>query len=79
MKNIHHIHEVLHLIFNSEKKYTIEELHGELKSQFGDDVQFTSCSENVFPIQEVIPFLLGREKIRLSENTIIPLTPACSH
>lgn len=79
MENIHHIHEVLHLIFNTEKKYTIEGLHGELISQFGDDVQFTSCSDNVFPIQEVIPFLLGREKIRLSENTIIPLTPACSH
>lgn len=79
MENIHHIHEVLQLIFSSQKNYTIEGLLGELKSQFGDDVHFTSCSDNVFPIQEVIPFLLGREKIRLSENTVIPLTPACSH
>jgi probable metal-binding protein len=79
MENIHHIHEVLHLLFNTEKQYKIEELYSTLKNQFGDDVQFTSCSDNVFPVQEVIPFLLSREKIRLSDDTIIPMTPACSH
>lgn len=79
MENIHHIHEVLNILFNTEKKYKVEELYSSLKSQFGEDVHFTSCSDNVFPVQEVVPFLLSREKIRLSEDTIIPLTPACSH
>ena len=35
MENIQHIHEVLHLIFNTEKEYTIADLYSELKSQFG--------------------------------------------
>lgn len=79
MENIHHIHEVLNLLFNTEKEYTVENLYSELKDQYGDDVHFANCAENVFPIEEVVPFLLSRNKIRLNENIIIPLTPACSH
>jgi len=79
MKNIRHIHEVLNLIFNAEKEYTVKDLYKELKSTFGEDVHFSNCAENVFPIQEVVPFLLSRNKIRLDNNIIIPLTPACSH
>lgn len=79
MENIRHIHEVLQILFTSEKVYTVESLYTELNTQYGEDVHFTNCAENVFPINEVIPFLLSREKIRLEENRIIPLTPACSH
>ncbi len=79
MENIRHIHEVLQILFTSEKEYTVESLYTELNTQFGEGVHFTNCAENVFPINEVIPFLLSREKIRLEENRIIPLTPACSH
>ena len=79
MENIQHIHEVLHLLFTTEKEYTVEDLYSELKSQYGEDVHFANCADNVFPIQEVVPFLLSRNKIRLKENRIIPLTPACSH
>ena len=79
MENTRHIHEVLNILYTPEKEYTTEELYIELKKQFGDEVTFTSCSENVFPLQEVIPFLLSRNKIRLEENNIIPLTPACNH
>ncbi len=79
MKNIRHIHDVLHLLFNTEKEFTVEELYKNLKTQFGDDVHFANCGDNIFPIQEVVPFLLSRNKIRLSENTIIPMTPACDH
>jgi len=79
MENIHHIHEVLHILFNSEREYTVEDLYEELKSEFGFDVHFANCAENIFPLQEVVPFLLSRNKIRLAENLIIPLTPACSH
>jgi probable metal-binding protein len=79
MEKIRHIHEVLQILFTSEKVYTVESLYTELNTQYGEDVHFTNCAENVFPIDEVIPFLLSREKIRLEENRIIPLTPACSH
>ena len=79
MTNTHHIHEVLNILFSANKVYTVEELYGELKNSFGEDVHFANCADNVFPIEEVVPFLLSREKIRLEENRIIPLTPACSH
>ena len=79
MENIQHIHEVLHMLFYSEKEYTVEELLNDIKVRFGEDVQFANCAENVFPLQEVVPFLLSRNKIRLAENRIIPLTPACEH
>ena len=75
MDNIQHVHEVLHLIFNSEEEYTVKKLYSELKRRFGDDVHFTNYADTVFPIQEVVPFLLSTNKIRLSENTIIPLIP----
>ena len=79
MTNTQHIHEVLNILFSANKVYTVEELYSELKTTFGENVHFANCSDNVFPIEGVIPFLLSREKIRLEENRIIPLTPACSH
>jgi hypothetical protein len=30
-------------------------------------------------VGEVISFLLSKNKIRLEEDLIVPLTPACSH
>ena len=74
MENIRDINEVLGLLFNAEKEYTVKKLYNELMGLFGEDIHFSNSAGNVFPIQEVVPFLLGRGKIRLSENTIIPLT-----
>jgi probable metal-binding protein len=79
MGNIHHIHEVIELLFTSEKDYTVKDLYDELRRKFGKDVRFTTCADNLFPIQEVVPFLLSKNKIRISENIIIPLIPACDH
>ena len=79
MENIRHIHEVLELLFTTEKSYTVDKLYDELRKNFGDDVHFANCADHVFPIQEVVPFLLSRNKIRLEDATIVPLTPACDH
>jgi len=79
MNNIRHIHEVLGILYQTENNFTTWELLSHLQEVFGTDVHFTSCSENVFPLNEVVPFLLSRNKIRLEENIIIPLTPACNH
>jgi probable metal-binding protein len=79
MNKIRHIHEVLEIIYGAEKKYTTTSLIKELQEIFGEEVNFTSCSDNVFPLTGVISFLLSRNKIRLDEDVIIPLTPACSH
>lgn len=79
MENTRHIHDVLQLLFSSEKEYTVEGLYEELRLKFGEDAQFSNCAENVFPITEVVPFILSRGKIRMEGNTIVPLTPGCSH
>jgi probable metal-binding protein len=79
MNNIRHIHEVLEIIYGTDKKYSTSSLITELKQTFGEEVNFTSCSDNVFPLSGVVSFLLERNKIRLEEDVIIPLTPACSH
>ena len=76
---IRHIHEVLDILSNSENQYSTESLIEEVKNRFGDQIHFTSCSENVFPADEIIPFLLSRNKIEINGNMITPLTPSCSH
>ena len=76
---IRHIHDVLDIIFNSEHQYSTESLIEEVKTRFGDQTHFTSCSENVFSADEIVPFLLSRNKIKVNGNLITPLTPSCSH
>lgn len=79
MENLRHIHEVLELLYTSNRSYTIQELTSFLQRFYGPDVHFTSCSDHVFGVSEVISFLLSKNKIRLEEDLIVPLTPACSH
>ena len=79
MKNIQHIHEVLHILGQNEQPFTVDELYTELKERYGDDVHFSNCADNDFPIQEVVPFLLSKQKISLSEDKIIPIMLSCNH
>jgi probable metal-binding protein len=51
MNNIRHIHEVLEIIYGTDEKYTTSSLITELKQTFGEEVNFTSCSDNVFPLR----------------------------
>lgn len=74
-----HIHEVLNIIYNSDKIFTIEELKQEVINSFGENVSFTSCSENKFEINEMVDFMLQRGKIQLEGNKIYPFGEACNH
>lgn len=79
MENIKHIHEVLELLYTSNRTYTTSELTSTLQNSYGKDVHFISCADNVFGLSDVVSFLLSKNKIRLEEDLIIPVTPACSH
>ncbi len=79
MDNLRHIHDVLELLFTSEKQFTVASLQTELQNTYGEDVQFANCADHLFGIDEVVPFILGKNKIRLEGDTIIPLVPGCSH
>lgn len=74
-----HIHEVLNIIYNSDKNFTIEELKQEVINNFGEDISFTSCSENEFEINEMVDFMLQRGKIQLQGDKIYPFGEACNH
>ena len=74
-----HIHEVLNIIYNSDKIFTIEELKQEVIHNFGDDISFTSCSEKEFEINEMVDFMLQRGKIQLQGDKIYPYGEACNH
>jgi probable metal-binding protein len=74
-----HIHEVLNIIYNSDKNFTIEELKREVIKNFGEDISFTSCSENELEINDMVDFMLQRGKIQLEGNKIYPFGKACNH
>jgi probable metal-binding protein len=79
MENIRHIHEVLELLYTSNRTFTTSELASSLQKSFGADVNFVNCADHQFGLGEVVSFLLSKNKIRLEDDLIIPLTPACSH
>ena len=74
-----HIHEVLNIIYNSDKVFTIEELKQEVINNFGEDISFTSCSESEFEINDMVDFMLQRGKIQLEGDKIYPFGEACNH
>ena len=74
-----HIHEVLNIIYGSDKIYTVEELKQEVIDSFGEDVNFTSCSDNQFFIDDMIDFMVQRGKIQVQGDKIYPFGGACNH
>jgi probable metal-binding protein len=74
-----HIHDVLNIIYNSEKIFTVEELEKEVINNYGEDINLTSCSDNVFGITEMIDFMIDRGKIQLQGNKIYPIGESCGH
>lgn len=65
-----HIHDVLHYMTIVNEPLRVDNFIFNIESIFGKDCQFCSCSENVFGIDEVIPFLLSKEKVVISDGKI---------
>ena len=74
-----HIHDVLNIIYGSDRIYTVDELKEEIKNSHGEDVRLTSCSENQFEIDSMIDFMLQKGKIQLDGDKIYPFGEACNH
>ena len=74
-----HIHEVLDIIYNSEKVYTIEELNKEVIENYGEDISITSCSDHEFEINDMVNFMLERGKIEMQGDKIYPIGNSCNH
>jgi len=73
MNNVVHIHKILHFIIeylNKKILFTEKSLKLEIVEIWGKDVKFTSCSENIFGIEELINFLKQRDKIFIKDEII---------
>lgn len=78
MSNVKHIHEVL-FIFQEKGTFPNEEaLFDAVKEKHGEDVVFTSCSNEPFGLDRVVDFLLGREKIVKNADGSLALHPNMS-
>lgn len=78
--NTIHIHEVLDIIYNSGKSFTIDSLKEEVMNSYGDDVHFVSCADHKFGIEGMVDFMHERGKIVLEEDRIFPVgSTKCDH
>ncbi len=75
MNNIKHVHEVLFLFQELGSFENEETLLKVIKQRHGDDVQFISCSNQPFGLEEVVTFLTDREKIVKNPNGSLVLHP----
>lgn len=75
MENIKHIHEVLFLFQEKGIFENVEALHTLIKERLGNDVAFVSCSNQPFGIDQVLDFLLQREKIVQNADGSLILHP----
>ncbi len=75
MSNVKHIHEVLFLFQELGSFENEEALLKTIKQRHGNDVQFTSCSNQPFDVEEVVSFLTQREKIIQNPDGSLVLHP----
>lgn len=73
--NIKHIHEVLFLFQELGSFPSTDALFSTIKERFGEDVQFISCSQQPFGLEEVVGFLTQRNKIVLNADGSLALHP----
>jgi probable metal-binding protein len=68
--NIVHIHNVLDILVGTDNPLKEEELIQMIANDYGDDVHFASCSDQVFPKEDVVGFLLSKNKIKIHDGLI---------
>lgn len=73
--NIKHIHEVLFLFQELGSFPSTDNLFATIKERLGSDVQFISCSQQPFGLEEVVGFLTQRNKIILNADGSLSLHP----
>lgn len=78
--NTIHIHDILDIIYNSGKEYTIDSLKEEVINRYGNDINFMTCSDHKFGIEGMIDFMCSRGKIEVHGEKIFPAGASwCDH
>ena len=75
-----HGHEVMQLIFSSEKAFTREALINEITKHFGEDTRFYNCSADGMTAADIVAFFESKGKFSFTDNGMA-LNPSggCSH
>ncbi len=76
MNNIKHIHEVLFLFQEVGNFANEKDLFKLIKERHGNDVLFTSCSNQPLGLGGVVDFLINRRKIVQNPDGSLSLHPA---
>lgn len=79
MSKPYHIHDVLDMIRTSDTPFTESSLLDCVDKTFGQSACFTSCSDQVFGKEGIIPFLHSRGKIREEDGIIHLMGSTCNH
>lgn len=66
-----HGHEVLHTILDSPTPVTRESLAAAMAAEYGDDVQYHTCSSSGMDLPELLEFLLMRGKISETDDGLV--------
>ena len=65
-----HVHDILKLISNANTPYTLSSLEDEIKTLFGDSWKIESCNFELSSYDELIQFMIDRQKIVITGKTI---------
>jgi probable metal-binding protein len=75
-----HGHEVMQMIFGSNKALTREALIEEIVQHFGEDTRFYNCSADNMTAKDIVAFFESKGKFICTDNGIVPnLSGSCNH
>lgn len=66
-QNNYHVHEVMEMMSELKTALTLDEIKNLIEEKFGIQSTFNSCSMSDMNSTQVIEFLIGRDKIAISE------------
>jgi len=65
-----HAHEIFSLIEESTEPLTFATFKEKIVRKFGAEARFTNCTKELYNIDEIITFLVSRDKIRLTDYLV---------
>lgn len=75
-----HGHDVIDMILSADPQLTRVELAAEVSRRFGPDARFHACSSAAMVLDELIAFLLDRQKIAETNGRLsVIVENVCKH
>lgn len=72
-----HGHQVIDIVANSEKSFTISTLKTEVAEQFGQQCLFHTCMDSELSADQLINFLVSKGKFVETETGSLSVTQSC--